>query len=191
MDHPRPWLKYVAADDLDGSPADIAFDAMRVNGTDGEKLGSVDGFIVNDSNGQPYYVVVDAGGWFKSKYFLVPIGHVTFDRSQNRMTADLTRERVHNFPGFDRDEFEKLSEADLERMDEQIVAACCPTVTIDRSTITLRYEQWPHYRSPNWWDADLYRPDRADRAMKGMAGSDRQATAPDKTSRASKGSGKA
>ena len=180
MDHPRPWLKYVDADDVDSSASDIALDAMRVHGTGGDQLGSVDGFVVDGATGRPYYVVVDAGGWFKSKYFLVPIGHVTFDRAQNRLAVDLTRERVHNFPGFDRDEFEKLSEADLNRMDEQIVAACCPTEHVDRSTAGSRYDQWPHYKSPSWWDADFYRPDRADKAMKSMAGAERQAVAPDK-----------
>jgi len=185
MDHPRPWLKYVAADDLDGSADDVAFDAMRVYGTDDNQLGSVDGFIVDNSTGRPYYVVVDAGGWFTSKYFLVPIGHVTFDRAQNRMAADLTRQHVHNFPGFDRDEFEKLSDADLNRMDEQIVAACCPTEKIDRSVSGSRYETWSHYKSPSWWAADFYRPDRADKAMKGMAGSEtsRRASAADKAAR--------
>jgi hypothetical protein len=180
MDHPRPWLRYVDADDLDSSAGEIAFDAMRVYGTDGDQLGSVDGFVVDGSTGRPYYVVVDAGGWFKSKHFLAPIGHVAFDRGENRLVVDLTRERVHNFPGFDRGEFEKLSEDDLNRMDEQIVAACCPAEMVDQSASASRYDRWSHYQSPDWWEADFYRPDRADQEMKGMAGADRQATAPDK-----------
>jgi PRC-barrel domain len=179
MDHPRPWLRYVDADDLDSSASELTFDDMRVYGTDAEKLGSVEGFIVDGSTGRPYYVVVDAGGWFKSKHFLVPIGHVAFDSEEKRLVVDLTRDRVHNFPGFDRDEFEKLSEEDLNRMDEQIVAACCPSETVDQSAAASRYEQWSHYKSPNWWDADFYRPDRADKAMKELAGADRPATASD------------
>ena len=179
MNHPRPWLRYVDADDLDSSADEFEFDKMHVHGTAGDHLGKVNGFVVDAGSGRPYYVVVDAGGWFTSKYFLVPIGHVAFDRSEKRLTADLTRERVHNFPGFDRDEFEKLSEDDLNRMDEQIVAACCPTETVDRSKPGSRYDQLTHYKSPSWWDADFYRPDRADRAMREMAGADRQTTARD------------
>jgi hypothetical protein len=179
MDHPRPWLRYVDADDLDSSADEFGLDGMHVHGTSGDHLGKVDGFIVDSGSGRPYYVVVDAGGWFKSKYFLIPIGHVALDRSERRLMADLTRERVHNFPGFDRDEFEQLSEDDLSRMDEQIVAACCPTETIDRSKASTRFNSWAHYKSPSWWDADFYRPDRADRSMSEVAGADPPATARD------------
>ena len=171
MDHPRPWLRYVEADDLECRAGDFKLDGMEVDGADGQKLGKVNGFIVDSATGRPYYVAVDAGGWFKSKLFLVPIGHVAMNRGEKRLMAELTRDRVHNFPGFDPDEFQKLSETDLARMDEQIVAACCPSQTIDRAAPTTRFEQWPHYKSPDWWSADFYRPDRADTMMKDMAGS--------------------
>jgi len=180
MDHPRPWLRYVAADDLDTSADEFGLDGMEVRGNDGEHLGKVDGFIVDSGSGRPYYVVVNAGGWFKSKNVLIPIGHIGFEPSENRLMADLTRERVRHFPGFDRDQFEKLSEDDLNQMDEQIVVACCPTETVDRAASSrTRFDQWAHYRSPSWWDADFYRPDRADRSMREMSGAERQVTAQD------------
>jgi hypothetical protein len=138
-----------------------------------EKLGSVDGFIVDTALGRPYYLVVDSGGWFKSKRFLVPIGHLSYDTGRRRFIADLTRDRVNRFPGFDRDEFEQLSDDELARMDEQIVACCCPTQKVDRPASASRFEQWTHYRSPSWWSADFYRPDRVDTNMRdmGIAGS--------------------
>jgi hypothetical protein len=164
MDHPRPWLKYVDADDIESST--IAFDGMNVDSPSAEKLGTVDGFIVDSASGRPFYLVVDAGGWFKSKLFLLPIGHVAFASDRKHFVADISRERVQGFPGFDRDEFEKLSDEELSRMDEQIVASCCPGQTIDRSA--WRFEQWTHYKSPSWWDASFYRPDRVDAAMHDM-----------------------
>jgi len=179
MDHPRSWLRYVDAGDLDSSADAFGLDGMVVESTSADRLGKVDGFVVDAGSGRPYYVVVNAGGWFTSKYFLVPIGHIAFDADQKRLMTELTRDRVHKFPGFDRGEFEQLSEDDLNTMDEQIVAACCPTEIVDRSTTRLRYERWSHYKSPSWWDADFYRPDRADRAMKDVGGADRQATAHD------------
>jgi len=169
MDHPRPWLKYVEADDLVNTT--MSFDGVDVESPSAETLGSVDGFIVDSALGRPYYLVVDSGGWFKSKRFLVPIGHVSFDSGRRRFIADVTRERVNRFPGFDRDEFEKLSDDELSRMDEQIVASCCPTQQIDRTVSASRFEQWSHYRSPSWWSADFYRPDRADANMRDMGAS--------------------
>jgi hypothetical protein len=161
MDHPKPWLRYVDADDLDDSA--VHFDGLDVDGSDGHKLGTVDGFIVDVSSGRPYYVVVQSGGWFTSKFFLLPIGHVGLDSSERKLVADIGRDRVQRFPGFDRGEFEQLSDAELTRMDEQIVGACCPSEPVDRALAGERFERWSHYRAPSWWDASYYRPDRIDR----------------------------
>ena len=180
MDHPRPWLRYVDADDLESSS--LEFDDLKVESAAGEKLGDVDGFIVDESTGRPYYVAVDAGGWFKSKLFLLPIGHVAFDSGRKRLIADVTKERVERYPGFDRDEFEKLSDDELRRMDEQIVAACCPEESIGQSTSRSRFDDWAHYKSPSWWQSDFYRPDRADTVMHDMGtmgGDSTRATAHD------------
>ena len=165
MDHPLPWLRYVDADDLESSTVD--FDGMDVRSASGEKLGDVDGFIVDASAGRPYYVVVDAGGWFRSKFFLLPIGHVSFDPAANRMTSEVSRDRVERYPGFDRNEFEKLSDAQLRRMHETIVGACCPTENL---SATSRFDEWAHHQQPSWWEADFYRPDRADKAAQAIAG---------------------
>jgi len=44
-----------------------------------------------------------------------------------------------------------------------------PSQTIDRAASKTRFDEWPHYKSPDWWSADFYRPDRADTMMKEMA----------------------
>src|SRR2546430_1384211 len=77
MDHPRPWLRYVDASDLDDTT--VKFDSLPVQSPAGEKLGGVDGFIIDVTSGRPFYVVVDSGGWFKSKHYLLPIGHAMLD----------------------------------------------------------------------------------------------------------------
>ena len=64
MDRPRPWLRFVEASDL--GDTDIDFDGLPVRNAGNENLGESEGFIVDADNGRPYYVVVDAGGWFKS-----------------------------------------------------------------------------------------------------------------------------
>src|SRR5437870_716978 len=168
MDHPLPWLRYVDAGDLDDSS--VKLDGLHVQSTQAEKLGTVDGFIIDVSSGRPYYVVVDAGGWFKSKFFLLPIGHVGLAATDRSLVADISKVHIDRYPGFDRGEFEKLSAADLERMDQQIAAVCCPSELAERSPAASRFESWKHYRAPSWWDADFYRPDRADESARSMAG---------------------
>ena len=168
MDHPKPWLRYIDADELE-SPS-VNFANVKVESSSGEQLGEINGFIVDARSGRPYYAAIDAGGWFKSKLFLLPIGHTAFDRTRKRLVADVTRERVNKFPGFDRREFETLSDQELQRIDEQTVIACCPTETIDRATVRSRFDRWSHYKSPDWWSADFYRPDRVDKTASSMAG---------------------
>jgi hypothetical protein len=168
MDHPRPWLRYVDADDLDDSTID--FDGLNVESPTGDKLGDVDGFIIDSSSARPYYVVVDGGGWFKSKYFLLPVGHVTLDTAKRKLVADVGKDRVERYPGFDRNEFEKLSDDELSRMDDQMMAACCPSETATATGSMSRFDTRAHYKAPGWWDADFYRPDRADAAARSVAG---------------------
>jgi len=167
MNHPRPGLRYVDAGELDAKP--IKLDGMDVQGIDDHKLGKVDGFIIDTLTARPYYVVVNGGGWFKSKYFLLPIGHAVLDTEQKQLVADITHDRVERFPGFDPSEFEKLTDDDLKRMDDQMYAACCVDTTIE-VVAASRYDH-PLYRQPNWWDSSFYRPDRVDTTAKDLAGS--------------------
>jgi hypothetical protein len=168
MEHPLPWLRYVRAGDLDDSSNSL--DGMKVESGSAENLGTVDGFIVDVASGRPYHVVVDAGGWFKSRLFLLPIGHVGLsDGGPSRhLVADISKGHIDRYPGFDRHEFETLSEAELERMNAVMAASCCPEEQVER------FDQWTHYRAPGWWDADFDRPDRVDDAARSMAGTTRR-----------------
>src|SRR5438477_4115431 len=116
MDHPLPWLRYLDAGDCEDE--NIDFDGLNVESPTGERLGNIDGFIVDADSGRPYYVVVDAGGWFKSKYLLLPVGHTRFDREQGALITDLSRSRVDRFPGFDLGKFQTLTAEELTRLSD-------------------------------------------------------------------------
>ena len=155
MDHPRSWMRYVAAGDLDDGPLD--FDGFEVDGFDGKKLGKVDGFIIDISSGRPYYVVVDAGGWFRSKFLLLPVGHARLDDQRKVLLSDLSRDRVEHFPGFDKAEFDRLSDEEITRLAARIATTCCD----DATEYTGReWTQQSHYRQPEWWETGYYRPER-------------------------------
>jgi hypothetical protein len=187
MDHPRPGLRYVDADDLDDSTFD--FDGMDVESNAGEKLGDVDGFIIDVLSARPYYVVIDAGSWFTSKYVLIPVGHVGLDAERRKLVADIPRDRVKRYPGFDRDEFARLSEDELNQMDAQMTVACCPD-DIRVGSSTQLYATRRHYQNPTWWDSNFYRPDRADTSVGAMASTAAAATAAEITSDAANVHGK-
>ena len=174
MDHPRPNLRYVDAKDLDDKA--IKLRGMEVDSSSGEKLGKVEGVIIDSNNGRPYHVVVGSGGWFRHKHFLLPIGHVALPPGSKTLVADLTKDRVERFPGFDKDEFKKLSEADLKKLDNTMSTMCCPDEVV--AIELVEWETAPHLASPSWWDADFYRPDRADSAAMNVAGATHLSSGP-------------
>lgn len=156
MDHPRPWLRYIDAGDIED--ADIRFDDLDVQSVAGDKLGDVNGFIVDADLGRPHYVVVDSGGWFKSKHFLLPVGHVRYEPSRRVFIADMTRDRVERYPGFDLDEFDELSDEEMDRLDMNMAAICCPTDKVSASA--TRSDRWSHWQQPDWWKSGYYQSDR-------------------------------
>ena len=165
MDHPRPNLRYVDAKDLDDTATRLR--GLRVDSVGNEQLGKLEGFIIDVATGRPYHVVVGSGGWLKHKHFLLPIGHISLSTANDRLIADVAKDRVERFPGFDKDEFKTMSEADLKKVDEPTIAVCCP----DTNTVAVAGWEATHYSYPTWWQADFYRPDRADRAAMNVAGS--------------------
>jgi len=141
MDHPVPGLKYVDANDLDDSG--MKFAGVEVDGVDGEKLGEVEGFVMDVIEGRPRHIAVGAG-WFMHKHFLLPIGHATLDAGGKKLVADITKERVKRFPGFDKSEFERLDADQLAQLDATMAAACAT----DHGTSSGLDD---HYQVPGWW----------------------------------------
>jgi PRC-barrel domain protein len=157
MDHPKPWLRYVDAKDLQDADKTLKFHGMEVDDSAGKKLGKLEGFIIDVSTGRPFHGVVDAGHWFKHKHVLLAVGHVMLDATGQRMIADISQERVSRFPGFDKREFEKLSKDELRDMARTMALECgCP----DDAIVAIEWETWDDYAYPSWWDASFYRPAR-------------------------------
>jgi len=158
MNHPLPWLRYVDANRVNAT--NLSFDGLKVRNDAMETLGSVEGFVVDNTSMRPYYVVVDSGGWFKSKDFLVPIGHSRIDDDQDALIVNIPKERIERFPGFDRDEFQTLREDDINRMNDVICealgdtpAAYTPTSYLPTTSADPLSSAWgrPAYTQPDWW----------------------------------------
>jgi sporulation protein YlmC with PRC-barrel domain len=150
VDHPKPWLKYIEADKIQDRT--LALDGMKVRNNSGEKLGTVDGLIVDGDSGRTYYMVVDAPGWFSSKQFLLPIGQTHLDEAHDGLIVNLSKDQVQRFPGFDKDEFDKLSETDIKRINDDIGMVLEPTASYE--TDEPYYEAWNRefFQYPDWWE---------------------------------------
>ena len=151
-------LRYLDADDIDASVVD--FDGLAVRGRDNEKLGDIDGFIVDVNSGRVLYAVVDSSGWFTSRRFLLPIGHApTVNRVDKALRVDLTRKSLEKYPRFDEDRFQQMSNDELLAFEIATAAACCEDERVDAADV------WPfdaprHYAQPEWWTPRNYETTR-------------------------------
>jgi hypothetical protein len=171
VDHPLPWLTYVDAGDLDDERID--FDGLNVESPTGEHLGDVTGFIVDADNRRPYYVVVDAGGWFKSREYLLPIGQGRLDVEREVIVTDLSRDRIDRFPGFDKDQFNRLSADELREFNNETSRALTDQTPAyaDTDHFSAAWSR-PEFRSPDWWRGESIMPSTAtDRARSAAAAS--------------------
>lgn len=139
---------------------------MNVESPTGERLGEVEGFVVDSASGRPYYIAVDSGGWFKSRLFLLPVGHAQLDRERQVMVADLTKDRVERFPGFDKDEFQEFDETQITRFTDETYRACNVSGPGSYSAGSLPPWERPDFRSPEWWGSTDFSGGRHERVLR-------------------------
>lgn len=151
-------LRYLGAGDVDDSVVD--YDGLAVVGPDGEAVGKVDGFIVDEEARRVHHVVVDSGGWFTSRRLLVPIGHASLAEDRRALRTDVSREVLRRFPEYDESRFREFTDDELRAFERNTVVACCPDQPLeDVSSTSWGYGSWRHYRQPDWWSG-RYEPNR-------------------------------
>ena len=65
----------------------------------GDKIGSVDNVLVDETEGRFRYLIVDTGFWVFGKKVLLPIGRARFDYDERRVYAlGLTKEQAEQLP---------------------------------------------------------------------------------------------
>jgi hypothetical protein len=146
-------LRYLDADDVDDTVVD--YDGLSVIGPDEERIGEVDGFIVDAEAGRLHYMVVDSGGWFSSRRLLVPVGHARLGSDSRALRLDVPRAALSRYPEFHEDRFREFSDDELRRFESRMGAACCP----DEPAVD-RYGTERHYAQPEWWTASAYPRER-------------------------------
>ncbi len=97
--------------------AAIDIRGSKVYGPGDEKLGEIDDVIFNEATGGVVYIVVDTGGWLKSKRFIVPPEQVRPSvQHENDFLVDLTKQQIESFPAYDGGELTSEEKwADYER----------------------------------------------------------------------------
>jgi hypothetical protein len=146
-------LRFLDAADVDDTVVD--YDGLEVIGPDEERIGEVDGFIVDAQASRLHYVVVDSGGWFSSRRVLIPVGHAQLAHDARTLRLDVTRGALSRYPAFHEDRFREFSDDELTRFEARMGAVCCP----DEAPVD-RYGAERHYVQPDWWTASAYAHER-------------------------------
>jgi hypothetical protein len=145
-------LRFVDAGKLDD--ADVKLDHIPVYGWGHDKLGHLDGFIVDTEKGAVQYAVVHGGNWFHSKRLLLPIGHLNrLDPAKKELMTDISKDAIRLFPDFDKDKFLAMSDDELREFEGVVSAACCPDEVVVEEVVWI-HDEGTHYREPSWWRAE-------------------------------------
>jgi len=86
-------------------------------GVNEEKIGKIDGALVEDTTGRIRYLIVDAGGWFSSKEVLVPaglariVGDDVFFDSLTKSQVDAMEEYDHDYQYSYKEQYERDRQA--------------------------------------------------------------------------------
>ena len=81
--------------------------------TGGTELGSVTDLMIDPVNGTVEYAVLDFGGFLGigDKLFAVPLQAFDIDRTNERFVLNVTKERLENAPGFDKNDWPSTADA--------------------------------------------------------------------------------
>jgi sporulation protein YlmC with PRC-barrel domain len=76
-----------------------------IYGRDDEKLGKIDDVIFDHSTGAIRYVVVDTGGWFSNKNFLVAPNRLrNSSKHEGDFAVDLDKQQIESFPRYNEED---------------------------------------------------------------------------------------
>lgn len=99
-------------------PGPAIMDASTLEGdtvvnSSGEDLGKIEAIMLDVARGRIAYAVLSFGGFLGmgSKYFAIPWSAFTLDVAQKRFILGVSRDRLENAPGFDKDHWPSMVDA--------------------------------------------------------------------------------
>jgi ferritin-like metal-binding protein YciE len=155
---PAGRLRFVRATDT--ADARSAGAKLPVRNEQDDDLGILDGVLVDTTErDRPRYAVVNGGGFFSQRRYLLPIDRLRLDTGARVLRVPLGKDVAERYPAFDADEFGRLNERD-QRAYETRLLDMFPRGENIRST-----GPGPE-GEPEWWMTGAWvtvPPERADR----------------------------
>jgi ferritin-like metal-binding protein YciE len=146
----RSRLRYVDAADLPR----FRYRAWRITTIgDEDDLGTIDGFIVDGESGRPVYYVVDSGGWFTGRRYVIPVAQLALDEAGTRFRTELTRDQLRRYPEFSAGAFIAMDDEDATRYERRLIATVLPFRQQPQARTAgerPKYDDLPLYQPPGW-----------------------------------------
>src|SRR5262249_48764891 len=111
MDTTQSDLRYLDAERLDTSAGRL--DDVLVVSPSHEKLGKLDGVVVDPCQRQVRYYVLERAGWFSSRHYLLPLGPARFLPDRRAVEVDLETDEIGNLEQVDPAALPRFSDEDL------------------------------------------------------------------------------
>jgi sporulation protein YlmC with PRC-barrel domain len=107
--HQPAHAEYRSASDV---MAASAFEGEAVMNHQGETLGEIEDIMLDVGSGRIAYAVLAVGGLLGigEKYFAVPWRAFTHDAERKCFLLDVDKERLHEAPGFDKEQWPAMAE---------------------------------------------------------------------------------
>jgi len=110
-------LRYLEANDSGKSGG---WQRLPIRNDQDDDLGSFDGLVVDSVSQRPRYIVVDSGGLFVHRRFLLPFGAVEFDAQSCLLRVHIPKEIASRYPQFDRDAFKAMSDTERRSYEQRL-----------------------------------------------------------------------
>jgi ferritin-like metal-binding protein YciE len=159
-------LRYVEAAAIRDEGID--YDKLELRNNVGDDLGSLDGFVVTGDTGRPLYYVVDSGGWFVGRRYLVPIGKGRLDPATRTLVIDLDKEQIKRYPEFSTNAFLSMSEDQLRGYERRLIGATSPQASRS-ATYWRSYDELPEYQQPSWLHSERWHASETRRPVGSVA----------------------
>jgi uncharacterized protein (TIGR02271 family) len=121
--------------DIDSQYNLNGYDAYDASGDD---IGDIDGVLADSQSMTPRYLVIDTGGWFSSKKYVVPMGEVSSvdDNERHVFFKRLTKDTLKSgsFPEYDDEWLENGDDSRFGRFEQDYTRAYAPATTDTAAT---------------------------------------------------------
>jgi hypothetical protein len=104
-------LCYLSADRVEG-PIDT-FDRLEVRTRENERIGRLDGIIIDPAERRARYLVVDEDRFLRHHRYLLPLVPAQIDAEQHALRVDVDKDDLTDADEFDADAFPVFSDEDL------------------------------------------------------------------------------